>query len=210
MNRTQKIVFSLAAVVLVAVGVCLWQLLGSRSPAQTAAMADAGVLLIKEPHALPNVSMLDQNGAQVRLDQLAGHWTVLFFGYTFCPDICPTTLAQLHQISSRLPAASRERFRVIFVSVDPQRDTPQQLKQYLAYFDPAFSGLSGTPESLQALASAVSIPYIPADTRQPNYTVQHSGSMALLGPDGTQRGLIRAPFSTEKVLAVLPGLISGN
>ncbi|WPO99888.1 SCO family protein [Pseudomonas sp. HR96] len=210
MNRTQKIVFTLAAILMVGVGACLWLLLSSRSPAQTPAMTEAGVLLMKEPRGVPAVSMSDQDGSQVRLDKLTGHWTLVFFGYTFCPDICPTTLAQLRQIDSRLPAASRARLKVVFVSVDPQRDSPGQLKQYLGYFDPAFTGLVGTPESLEQLANGLSIPYIAPDTRQPNYSVQHSGNMALLGPDGTQRGLIRAPFNTEKVLAVLPGLLSGN
>ena len=146
----------------------------------------------------------------MQLDRLNGHWTLLFFGYTFCPDICPTTLAQLRQIRTQLPPAIRERLQVILVSVDPSRDTPQQLKQYLSYFDESFVGLTGTPEGLEVLATGLSIPYVPADTSKPNYIVQHSGSLALVGPDGTQRGLIRAPFSSQKLVQVLPGLLAGD
>jgi protein SCO1/2 len=99
---------------------------------------------------------------------------------------------------------------VVMVTVDPQRDTPQQLKQYLAYYDPAFKGLTGTEQSLQSLARSLSIPYVPADTRQPGYTVQHSGNLALLGPDGQQRGFIRAPLNTRKLIEELPALLRGN
>ncbi|MQT72278.1 SCO family protein, partial [Pseudomonas sp. FSL R10-0071] len=85
---------------------------------------------------------------------------------------------------------------------------PQQLKKYLSYFDPQFVGLTpGSTEQLQTLANAVSIPFIPPDTSKPNYTVDHSGNLALIGPDGTQRGFIRAPFNTQKMVAQLPGLV---
>ena len=133
----------------------------------------------------------------------------LFFGYTFCPDICPTTLAQLRQIKSELPKEHVDKLQIVLVSVDPNRDTPQQLKQYLSYFDPEFKGLTATSlDDLQKLANAVSIPFIPADTSKPNYTVDHSGNLALLGPDGTQRGFIRAPLNNQKLLAQLPGLLA--
>lgn len=209
MNRTQKIVFALVAVVVLLMGLMGYRLMSS-GPGSSPALTEAGVLLLPQARAVPPVSMTDQNGAPVQLDQLKGHWTVLFFGYTFCPDICPTTLAQLKQIRSALPAASRERLQVILVSIDPNRDTPQKLKQYLAYFDGSFQGLVGTPENLETLASGMSIPYIPADTRQPNYVVQHSGTLALIGPDGTQRGFIRAPLNNSKLVAQLPGLLVGN
>ncbi|MGH8483384.1 MAG: SCO family protein, partial [Pseudomonas sp.] len=81
------------------------------------------------------------------------------------------------------------------------------LKQYLGYFDKDFRGLTGSVDNLQKLANAVSIPFIPADTSKPNYTVDHSGNLALLGPDGKQRGFIRAPFNNQKLVAQLPGLV---
>jgi protein SCO1/2 len=159
---------------------------------------------------LPALELTNQDGVAIALDTLAGHWTAVFFGYTYCPDICPVTLAQLRQIRSELAPQVRERLAVVMVTVDPQRDTPQQLKQYLAYYDPAFKGLTGTEQSLQSLARSLSIPYVPADTRQPGYTVQHSGNLALLGPDGQQRGFIRAPLNTRKLIEELPALLRGN
>ncbi|MDO8697023.1 MAG: SCO family protein, partial [Pseudomonas sp.] len=136
-----------------------------------------------------------------------GKWSFLFFGYTFCPDICPTTLAQLRELKTLLPEEARNQLQIIFVSVDPHRDTPAQIKQYLSYFDPGFQGLTGEEATLQKFANAVSIPFIPADTSKENYTVDHSGNLVILGPDGRQQGFIRAPLNNQKLKDQLPGLL---
>jgi protein SCO1/2 len=170
-------------------------------------MIDAGIILLPQSRPLPDMAMTNQDGQAVSLSDLKGKWTLLFFGYTFCPDICPTTLAQLRQIKSELPKDAVSNLRVVLVSVDPNRDTPQQLKQYLGYFDKDFVGLSAPVAQIQKLANAVSIPFIPADTSKPNYTVDHSGNLVILGPDGTQRGFIRAPMSNPKLVAQLPNLL---
>jgi protein SCO1/2 len=107
-----------------------------------------------------------------------------------------------------LPADVVDKLQIILVSVDPNRDTPKQLKQYLGYFDPQFIGLTPTSiADLQKFANAVSIPFIPADTTKPNYTVDHSGNLAVIGPDGTQRGFIRAPLNNVKLVAQLPVML---
>jgi protein SCO1/2 len=170
-------------------------------------MIDAGIILLPTSRSIPDLKMTDQDGKTVSIDELKGKWTMLFFGYTFCPDICPTTLAQLRQIKSELPKEVLGKLQIVLVSVDPNRDTPQQLKQYLGYFDPSFMGLTAPVEVIAKLANAVSIPFIPADTSKPNYTVDHSGNLALLGPDGTQRGFIRSPLNDKKMVEQLPGLL---
>ncbi|MBH2036379.1 MAG: SCO family protein, partial [Pseudomonadales bacterium] len=133
--------------------------------------------------------------------------SLLFFGYTFCPDICPTTLAQLRELNTLLPEAARNSLQVILVSVDPNRDTPAQLKTYLGYYDAGFQGLTGEQARIQKLANGVSIPFIPADTSKENYTVDHSGNLVIVGPDGRQRGFIRAPLNNQKLKAQLPALL---
>jgi protein SCO1/2 len=210
MTRHQRHVFTAALVLTVILGVAVFGLLWKQSRTGSSGLAAAGVLLLPQARPLPALELTNQDGAAIALDTLAGHWTAVFFGYTYCPDICPVTLAQLRQIRSELAPQVRERLAVVMVTVDPQRDTPQQLKQYLAYYDPAFKGLTGTEQSLQSLARSLSIPYVPADTRQPGYTVQHSGNLALLGPDGQQRGFIRAPLNTRKLIEELPALLRGN
>ncbi|QGT79862.1 SCO family protein [Pseudomonas coronafaciens] len=207
MTRTQKTVFIVAALVALILGLIVSRLLPDNGPASQAALNDAGIVLLPKSRQLPALSMIDQNGAAMPLDGLKDMWTLMFFGYTFCPDICPTTLAQIKQIRSELPEATVKRMRVVLVSVDPARDTPQQLKQYLGYFDTHYVGLTGPEADIQKLANSVSIPFIPADTSKPNYFVDHSGNLALIGPDGTQRGFIRAPLNTRKLVKQLPGLL---
>jgi protein SCO1/2 len=208
MTRTQKTVFILVAIVALILGLTVNRVLSGKGQGDQTALIDAGVILLPQSRTLPDLKLIDQDGQAVVINEFKDKWTLLFFGYTFCPDICPTTLAQLRQIKSELPKDVLAKLRVVLISVDPNRDTPAQLKQYLGYFDKDFIGLtaSSAPD-LQKLANAVSIPYIPADTSKPNYTVDHSGNLALLGPDGTQRGFIRAPLNNQKLVAQLPGLL---
>lgn len=207
MTRTQKTVFILVALVALILGVVVNRALSDRSSGDQTALIDAGIILLPQSRKLPDLTMTNQDGQPVQINGFKDKWTLFFFGYTYCPDICPTTLAQLRQIKSELPQETLSKLRVVLVSVDPNRDTPQQLKQYLGYFDKGFVGLTGSVPDIQKLANGVSIPFIPADTSKPGYTVDHSGNLALLGPDGNQRGFIRAPFNTQKLLAQLPGLL---
>lgn len=207
MTRTQKTVFILVALVALILGLTINKVINGRSQGNPAELIDAGIILLPQSRTVPELEMNDENGQPVRLDQLKGKWSLVFFGYTFCPDICPTTLAQLRQVKSELPKEAMERMQVVLVSVDPNRDTPAQLKQYLGYFDKDFRGLTGSLDATQKLANALSIPFIPADTSKPGYTVDHSGNLALIGPDGAQRGFIRAPFNNQKLVAQLPGLV---
>jgi protein SCO1/2 len=207
MTRTQKTVFILVAIVALVLGLTVNRVLSGKGQGDQTALIDAGIILLPQSREVPNLKMTDQDGQPVSLDALKDKWTLLFFGYTFCPDICPTTLAQLRQVKSDLPKEVADQLRIVLVSVDPNRDTPQQLKTYLGYFDKQFVGLSAPVETIQKLANAVSIPFIPADTSKPNYTVDHSGNLALLGPDGTQRGFIRAPLNNQKLIEQLPVLV---
>ena len=207
MTRTQKTVFILVALVALILGLTINKVINGRSQGNPAELIDAGIILLPQSRTVPALEMNDENGQPVRVDQLKGKWSLVFFGYTFCPDICPTTLAQLRQVKSELPKEAMGRMQVVLVSVDPNRDTPAQLKQYLGYFDKDFRGLTGSLDATQKLANALSIPFIPADTSKPGYTVDHSGNLALIGPDGAQRGFIRAPFNNQKLVAQLPGLV---
>ncbi len=207
MTRTQITVFVLVALVALVLGLTVHKVLNGRSQGDPAALIDAGIILLPQSRTLPDLSLTNEVGQPVAVDQLKNKWSLLFFGYTFCPDVCPTTLAQLRELRGKLPEEARSNLQVILVSIDPQRDTPQLLKQYLGYFDPTFQGLTGELASIQKLANAVSIPFIPGDTTKENYTVDHSGNLVIIGPDGTQRGFIRAPLNNEKLAVQLPVLL---
>lgn len=207
MTRTQITVFVLVAIVALVLGLTVNKVLTSKGQGDATVLLDAGIVLLPQSRNLPELSLTNQDGQTVAVDQLKDQWSLLFFGYTFCPDICPATLAQLRQLQGQLPPETLAKMRIVLVTVDPHRDTPEQLKKYLDYFDAGFIGLTGEEATIQKLANGVSIPFIPADTSKENYTVDHSGNLVLIGPDGKQRGFIRAPINNTKLAAQLPGLL---
>ncbi|MGV8842161.1 MAG: SCO family protein [Pseudomonas sp.] len=207
MTRTHTTVFVLLGIVALVLGLTVNKVVNTDSQGDPQVLLDAGIVLLPQSRVLPDLRLTNQDGQAVAVNQLKDTWSLLFFGYTSCPDVCPTTLAQLRQLKTQLPGPTQANLQLIMVSVDPHRDTPEQLKQYLSYFDAGFIGLTGPEATLQQLANGVSIPYIPADTSEENYTVDHSANLVLIGPDGTQRGFIRAPFNTDKLAAQLPGLL---
>lgn len=204
MTRIQKTVFVLVALVALVIGLTVYKVLNTERQLDTAELLDAGIVLLPQGRDMPELSLTNQDGETVSLQQLEGQWNLLFFGYTFCPDICPATLAELRQLRSLLPEETRQRMQPILVSVDPERDTPEQLKTYLDYFDAGFIGLTGPLDDIQTLANAAGVPFIPGDTSKENYTVDHGGNLALIGPDGDLRGFIRAPMRTQKLAEHLP------
>lgn len=207
MSRTQITVFVLVAIVALVLGLTVNKVLTSKGQGDPTVLLDAGIVLLPQSRSLPELSLTNQDGQTVAVDQLKDQWSLLFFGYTFCPDICPATLAQLRQLQGQLPPETLAKLRIVLVTVDPNRDTPEQLKKYLDYFDAGFIGLTGEEATIQKLANGVSIPFIPADTSKENYTVDHSGNLVLIGPDGKQRGFIRAPINNTKLAAQLPSLL---
>lgn len=189
---------------LLAVG---WWVQQQRTPMiDPAALHAAGVVLLPEPRPLPALVLTNTQGQAQALNQATGFWTLVFFGYTFCPDICPTTLSELRQLEALLPEAARGRYRVVMISVDPNRDTPEQLRRYLGFFNAGYQGLTGALADIQTLSAATGIPFVPGDTRQEHYTVDHSGNLALVGPDGLQYGFLRAPLNVPALAGVLPGV----
>ncbi|HCJ30167.1 MAG TPA: cytochrome c oxidase assembly protein [Pseudomonas sp.] len=208
MTRIQKTVFILVALVALVIGLTVYKVLNTEQQLDTAELLDAGIVMLPQGRDVPDLTLTNQDGESVSMAQLEGRWNLLFFGYTFCPDICPATLAELRQLRGKLPEETRQRMQPILVSVDPERDTPEQLKTYLDYFGAGFIGLTGPLDDIQTLANAVGVPFIPADTSKESYTVDHGGNLALVGPDGRLRGFIRAPLRTEKLAKQLPTVLA--
>lgn len=207
MTRIQKTVFILVALVALVIGLTVYKVLNTGQQLDTAELLDAGIVILPQGRDVPNLTLTNQDGDAMSMQELEGQWNLLFFGYTFCPDICPATLAELRQLRGKLPEDVNQRLQPILVSVDPARDTPEQLKKYLDYFGAGFIGLTGSLDEIQTLANAVGVPFIPADTSKENYTVDHGGNLALVGPDGRLRGFVRGPLRTEKLAEQLPLLL---
>jgi len=133
-------------------------------------------------------ALVDQNGQTVRDTDFAGRYRLVYFGYAFCPDVCPTDLALLGRglkAFEASDAARAARVAPIFITIDPQRDTPAVLKPFVAAFHPRLVGLTGTPEQIAAVAKAHGVYARRMDTGDPeNYLMDHSAMVYLYGPDG--------------------------
>lgn len=138
----------------------------------------------------PNFTLIDQSGKPFTLAAQRGHEVVLFFGYTHCPDICPTTMAQLAAIIKHLTPAERSALRVAFITVDPQRDTPAALGRYVRLFDPSFYGLSGSEQQLDPVYAAYHVWHqkLPGDAAT-GYLVAHGSTIYFIDASGQLRVL---------------------
>lgn len=184
---------------IIATGLALGWVIGSWNTARDAAQRFEAIQLAATPSG-GDFTLQSSNGP-LSLHELQGNVVLLYFGYTFCPDICPTALAVTAQALSALEAQEIEKVRVLFVSVDPERDTLDRLKEYTAYFHPAIIGLTG---SRVAVDQAVKL-YGAAYRRQEvdsagGYVVDHSSSTFVIAPDG--KLLTRLPHGTSAVEVV--------
>ncbi|MBS1144494.1 MAG: Electron transport protein SCO1/SenC [Proteobacteria bacterium] len=139
---------------------------------------------------------------------LRGKVLLVYFGYTHCPDICPASLASGGQVLKALSEAERDRVRLIMISVDPERDSVAHLKEYTAFFHPEMIGATGSPEQIAALSKAFGAGYV----KQPagadgSYSVDHTTSTYVVGPDGQLAAVLELGASNEKVLAVVRRLL---
>jgi protein SCO1/2 len=155
------------------------------------------LIVLPEAKTIADFELVDESGQAFSLDGFKDQWSLLFFGFTACPDICPNTLYQLQQVRKNLLAEMDEANLPVFylVSVDPDRDTPEKLAEYLSFFDPAFKGLTGDDRQLRALTMQLGIAYHVAEhtVDEKEYAVDHSASMVLIGPQATWYGVFPAP-----------------
>jgi protein SCO1/2 len=142
--------------------------------------------------------LVDQEGRTVDQTMLEGRWSLVFFGFTYCPDFCPTTLATLAATQAQL-GADAEKMQIVFISIDPERDTPQALKDYLSSdgFPRGVIGLTGTPDQVAA-AAKVYRAYFQKVGEGDAYTMNHSLTVYLMGPDGQFRSAIAHDLGPDK------------
>ncbi len=150
-------------------------------------------MVIQSPEPAPDFTLLSKDGP-VSLSDFRGKYVLLYFGYTFCPDICPATMATLSQAINQLGKGA-ERVQVIMVSVDPERDTPEKIGEYVAHFHPSFIGLSGDPQEIARVASLYGIFYQKEEgTEATGYLVTHTASVRVIDPEGRLK--LIWPFGT--------------
>lgn len=192
-----NVVFALVAILAATAGVLLARgMLDAQRPLQ--ATVTSGTLL-DPPRPLPALTLVDQDERPFTLDRLHDRWTLLFFGFTNCPDICPATLSTLAQLEKSLQdLPEQQRPRVVLISVDPERDTPQQLASYVKFFSPTFTGVTGTQASIDEFARAMGVPVAISKTEN-TYTVDHSAAIFLIDPQAGLRALFSTPHEPSAI-----------
>ncbi len=154
--------------------------------------------LIEVPRPAPDFVLQALDGPH-RLRDFRGRVVVLFFGYTHCPDVCPTTLAEMKQVMQRL-GAKAERVQFIMITVDPERDTPQRMAEYVTHFDPRFLGLSGDSETIARIATQYGIYYQKhAGTTASGYLVDHTASLVVVDTQGYVRLLVPPTLTPPEI-----------
>jgi len=167
-----------------------------------------GTLLYPTPRTLPDFTLLRSDGGTLGPADWKGRWTVVFFGFTNCPDVCPTTLATMKQAWATLVADGlADRVRFDFISVDPERDTPAQLGRYVGFFSKDFVAATGSDEELTRLTRALGLVYFREPARDGHYNVDHSASLVIIDPDGRQAGLVQPPVDAARLAADLRTLV---
>ena len=158
------------------------------------------VRLISTPRVLPEWKLRLSDGGEATPATLQGHWTLVFLGFTHCPDVCPTTLAELAKVQKTLAVVPEaKRPRLLFVSVDPERDTPQLTGDYAHYFHADTLAASPTPAQLADFAKALGLVYMKVSEPDGSYSMDHSATLVLLDPQGRQAGLLSPPLDPQKI-----------
>lgn len=168
--------------------------------------------LLPEPKAMIEFGLEQPDGSRFGLEDLRGPWSLLFFGFTSCPDVCPSALYDLDRLDGLLEnvgIAAPDDFQVVFVSVDPERDDPETIHRYVRHFDPGFRGVSGTHAQLSALAGQLGVSFRVDDhpAGAQTYTVVHSAAVVLVDPHGRLRGAFTPPLDPAQMAHDLETLI---
>jgi protein SCO1/2 len=187
-------------------GISLWNVM--QGPPQP---SNATMLTLPEPRVIADFALIDDDGEPFSLDNLRGQWSLIFFGFTHCPDVCPSTLNHLKLVHENLDQMNGDSpgHQILFVSVDPDRDTPEKLQQYVNYFHPDFIGVTGPQEQLAALTKQLGIAYRVQQHEQGStqYNVDHSVSVLLTDPQARLRGVFPAPHDAARMASELAAAI---
>ncbi len=201
-GRRRVIITAVAILLLIVtfVGLFFWKMTYPRALTRAELSAN-GLVVFDVPRRFEDFEFVDHRGQPFRKDDLIGKWTMIFPGFTHCPDICPVTMSQLAQMWDMLDERTRKDLQVVMLSVDPHRDTPEQLGQYVPFFNENFIGLTTDIETLTRVGAQLSIAFTVIDPEaiEDFYTVDHSGNIVLINPAGHYHGFFRPPFDPARL-----------
>jgi len=201
MNKLTTTLMFLAAVIAMSAGLWLGQ--NDNGPSIKPEAIQGAIYPVAKN--LRNFELLDQLANKVTKDILKNHWSLIFVGYTHCPDVCPTTLNVLNQVDGFMREQKIQPPQMIFLSIDPQRDTPEALKPYVDYFNKSFIGLTGEPDQVKQLTQQLNAVYRKAvgasgDINKDDYLMDHSSALMLINPDGDLQSILTAPHTPANII----------
>lgn len=158
--------------------------------------------VLDEPRPLPAFQLVDEKGISFSETDFEDQWSLLYFGFTYCPDICPSAMAVMAQIKQGVDSQAPLENRYYLVSVDPERDTPERIGEYVSYFDPEFHGLTGDFAQLDIITRAAGAVYkVPEAPENDDYLVAHSSTLTLIDPQGRVHAIFTSPFDPVRIAA---------
>ncbi len=164
-------------------------------------------IVFENPRIIKEFSLLDQHGEVFDLARIQGKWSLVYFGFTHCPDICPTTLAKLAKVVNLLDEDIREQTQVLLVSVDPARDTPEKLVEYMSYFNEDFVGVTGEFLNIIGLTQNLNVAFNKVMLDEGDYTVDHTGNLVLINPNGHYHGFFKPPFELSTLKTTYQSIV---
>ncbi|MEH6358100.1 MAG: SCO family protein [Pseudomonadales bacterium] len=220
-RNIQRTVIILLCVIVVIVGAMVARIL--RTPdstdvapapsvqvnAQTlTALQESGVFVRPQAKALAAFELTDEQGQPFTNDRFEGQWSLVFLGFTHCPDICPTTLALFKQLHASGADSPLSAIQYVLLSADPERDTAEKLASYLDYFHKDFVGLTGTVADVAHLAKQLNSLFARVPLADGDYLIDHSANIMIIDPAGKYQGFIRQPHSVEQIKAAMLAITS--
>ncbi|MEX1222466.1 MAG: SCO family protein [Idiomarina sp.] len=188
----QKFIIAVIAIAAAAIGIISYQQFGEQQPTTA--------LVYEPPRELTDFTLASTAADKVGPADLEGQWTLLFTGYTFCPDICPTTMAQLRDVLPKLQEVASAPVKVWLISVDPQRDDIKRLTDYTGFFGDDFEGVRAEHKDLFPFVRGLGLMYSIPDEGESDYLVNHSAAIILVDPDGNRHAI----FNAEHVRGEIP------
>lgn len=202
MKQLPVIAMILSALIAMAAGIWLGQT--SNTPREALKPASIQGAIYPKAKLIRGFELQDQNSKRVTKLDLQGHWSLVFVGYTNCPDICPTTLSVMNQVIEYMNDQKIQAPEIVFLSIDPERDTPLHLRRYVDYFNKDFIALTGTLEQVSQLSQNLNAVFRKApgangEISKEDYLMDHSSALMLINPQGNLQSVLTAPH--------LPGTI---
>ena len=200
----------LGGVFVIALALMVWSLRPTTISAEE--LQSLGVVVLPEPVQLAELDLIDENGETFDRRNLEGKWSFGFFGYTHCPDICPTTLAQMSQVVQQLESQgdteTLDNIQQLFISVDPNRDDAATVKKYTDQIDESLIGVTGSPADIRAFATSVYVGYgrLGDPSATEDYLVNHQGNIIIFDRSGNGYGFIKSPFDNHHLARIFAGL----